>query len=66
MSYVLNNRTFGYDNITPGNPKGQELVIAGGNAPPARATNNISSGNPEPKNLERSATGTLAYGLENP
>lgn len=67
MSYTLNNRTYGQDNIAPGQAKGQENVIATGVVPPAILVDNITPSNAAPLNAEKGATGaTLLYGTEIP
>jgi hypothetical protein len=56
MSITINNKIVAYDNISAGNPRGQEL----GELAPLANLENISAGNPTPVNLERTLTGIAA------
>lgn len=67
MSYTLNNRTYGQDNIAPGQAKGAENVVSVGVPPPAILVDNITPSNAAPLNAEKGVSGaTLTYGTEIP
>jgi hypothetical protein len=59
MSFIQGNRTYGYDNIAPGSPKGVENVEPGAAPAPTPPAENNSVGNPETKNNEDIVPGTV-------
>lgn len=66
MARTWRNRTVGYDNIAVGSVYGLENISAGNATPAQNPVDDITVGNPQPENQERTggAISPAASGLE--